>query len=165
MADQNDIRTLASLIKGIEIAMLTTADREGRMRSRPMATQAIEFDGDLWFLTSRASHKIDEIEKWPHVNLAYGKPSSGLFVSVSGKALLIDDPVKKKLLWSDAFKAWFPAGVDDPDLAVLKVVAESAEYWQPPGSASKMLGFLKAIATGKPQKPDAGQNKEVNLRD
>ena len=46
----NDIKKLGELIKDIRIAMLTTVDEDGSLRSRPMATQDAEFDGVLWFM-------------------------------------------------------------------------------------------------------------------
>jgi general stress protein 26 len=42
---------LGELIKGIRVAQLTTVEDDGSLRSRPMGTQDIEFDGTLWFFT------------------------------------------------------------------------------------------------------------------
>ena len=42
-------RALATNIQGIYIATMTTLASNGKLRGRPMATQQVEFDGDLWF--------------------------------------------------------------------------------------------------------------------
>ncbi len=57
-ADRNaSIKKLGELIEDIDIAMLTTIDDDSALRSRPMGTQQIEFDGDLWFFVGASSAK------------------------------------------------------------------------------------------------------------
>ncbi len=165
MADNKDIQTLATLLKGVAIAMLTTADPEGRIKARPMMAQDAPFDGDLWFLTARSTSKMEEIGKWPQVNVSFAKPGDGVFISVSGKAEIVEDSVKKRALWRDAYKVWFPGGVDDPELVLLKVAVYSAEYWKPPATTAQALSFLKAIATGAVSEKKTGENAEIVLRD
>ena len=62
---------LYRLIEQIETAMFTTRRPDGRLVSRPMATQKQNPVADLWFVTDVESHKLDELECDPHVNLAY----------------------------------------------------------------------------------------------
>ncbi|MGI8561137.1 MAG: pyridoxamine 5'-phosphate oxidase family protein, partial [Luteimonas sp.] len=66
---QDHIRRLAELIRDVDIAMLTTSTPEGRLVSRPLGTQEVEFDGDLWFATGADSGKVAEIKANPHVNV------------------------------------------------------------------------------------------------
>jgi general stress protein 26 len=151
MAQTNDrkesIAKLNELIKDIEIAMLTTYDQDGSLHSRPMATQKVEFDGLLWFFTRASSHKVQEIEREHHVNLAYSAPDKQRYVSVSGMARLVKDRPKMEELWNPVYKAWFPDGLDDADLALLKVSVEHAEYWDSPSSfAAQVIKFVKARA-------------------
>ncbi|HEV2708184.1 MAG TPA: pyridoxamine 5'-phosphate oxidase family protein [Pyrinomonadaceae bacterium] len=157
------IRKLAEMIQGIEYAMLTTVEADGTLRSRPMATQQVEFDGDLWFFTHASDPKVDEVEREHNVNLAYASPEQQRYVSVSGKARLVRDPEKARELWNPAFKAWFPKGLEDPDLALLKVTVEKAEYWDSSQSAFvHLVGFIKAVATGESYQP--GENEKLNLQ-
>ncbi len=154
----DDKKKLAKLIHGIKIAMLTTADTDGCLRSRPMATQSQEFDGDLWFFTGRSSHKLVEIDADHHVNLAYGDASGNRYVSVSGNARLVEDKAKIKELWNPALKAWFPKGLEDPELCLLKVSPNKAEYWDAPGAVVQVLEMAKAIVKGEHAKiGDHGQ--------
>lgn len=155
------IKKIQELTEGIDFCMLTTNDG-GALRSRPMSTQDTDFDGDIWFFTSEDTHKIEEIEKDNRVAIAYSKPDDNIFVSVSGRASISKDKAKMKELWSPVLKAWFPEGLDDPKLCLLKVEAEQAEYWE--GSSStlvQLFGMVKAIATG--QEADYGENKKLQL--
>ena len=112
---------LSKLIHGIQIAMMTTTDTDGTLRSRPMATQTKEFDGDLWFFSGKSSHKTAEIDADHRVNLSYADPSSSKYVSVSGTCRLVQDKAKAEQMWNPMYKAWFPKGLEDPDLCLLKV--------------------------------------------
>lgn len=157
------VKTLGKLIHDIKFAMLTTAEPDGTLRSRPMATQQEgEFDGVLWFFTKRQAPKVDEVEKDHHVNVSYADPNGSKYVSVSGMASLVDDKAKAKELWNPAYKAWFPNGVEDPEVALLRVDVEKAEYWDTPSSAVvHVIGFIKASVTGTPYKP--GEHAKVDM--
>ena len=124
---KDPIKKLRKLIKGIPVAMLTTSAADGSLRSRPMA--APDYDGELWFLTRYHSPKSEEIQENQKVNVSYASPKDERFVCVSGTATLAQDPAKVKELWRGKFKAWFPEGKKDPDLAVLKVKVDRVEYW------------------------------------
>ncbi|MDQ3713467.1 MAG: pyridoxamine 5'-phosphate oxidase family protein [Acidobacteriota bacterium] len=158
---QESIEKVNDLIKDVEIAMLTTMDG-GILRSRPMQTQEAKFDGDLWFFTSTDTHKTDEIEKDNRVNVSYASPAANTYVSVSGTASLVNDKEKIEELWNPILKAWFPKGLDDPTLILLKVSIEQAEYWDSSSSTIvKVVGFVKALVTG--ERADGGDHGRVNL--
>ena len=158
---QESIKKINELTEGIDFCMMTTID-SGIMRSRPMSTQEFDFDGDLWFFTSDNTHKISEIEKDDRVNVAYSKPDDNTYVSISGKAEIVKDRAKTEELWSPVLKAWFPEGLDDPHLCLLKVGVEQAEYWDAPSSSIvQLFGMVKAIATGT--EADYGENKKISL--
>ena len=97
---QQHITQLAALIKDVEVAMFTTTGVDGRLYSRPLGTQEVEFDGDLWFATSADSPKVAEIALNPRVNVAYASTSGNTYVSVAGTARVIDDRAKAEELWS-----------------------------------------------------------------
>ena len=158
---RESIQKLNDLIDEIGFAMLTTID-EGVLRSRPMQTQDFEFDGDLWFFTSSKTHKAEEIEKDSRVNVSYASPATNTYVSVSGTAQIVKDKAKIDEYWNDILRAWFPEGKDSPDLVLLKVAVEQAEYWDSPSSSiMQIAGFVKALATG--ERADGGENRKINL--
>jgi general stress protein 26 len=163
-AANQDVKKLGELIKDIKFAMLTTVEPDGSLHSRPMATQEVDFDGDLWFFTGASTAKVDEVRHDQHVNVSYAEPGDNTFVSVSGKATVVRDRAKAKELWNPVYKAWFPKGLDDPDLALLKVSVEKAEFWDSPSSkVVQLLGFAKAIATGERAR-GAGEHGTLDMK-
>jgi general stress protein 26 len=161
--DVDNAQLLREKIKDVRIAMMTTTESDGTLRSRPMVAMEIEADGDLWFFTQASTPKVDEVEQQRHVNLSYSKVDANLFVSVSGTAALVRDRQKIKALWKPMLKAWFPKGEDDPDLALLKVTVKSAEYWDAP---SGKMGILSVIAKGLVSggKDHGGEHQKMDLK-
>ena len=162
MNNQENIEKLRKLIKGIKIAMLTTVNKsDGTLHSRPMGTQEVEFDGDLWFFTQSNSQKVNEIQKDQTVNVSYA--GDNRYVSVSGKAQVVYDKAKMKDLWSPIYKVWFPDGLEDPTLRLLKVNVEKAEYWDNPGGlVATIIGFAEGLINKDTSK--MGENETINLR-
>jgi general stress protein 26 len=161
-ARKDPITHLGELIQGIKVAMMTTIEADGSLRSRPMWTHNRDFDGELWFFTREHSAKVDEVEHDHHVNLSYAEPSKDRYVSVSGRCRLVLDKEKARELWNPTLKAWFPNGLEDPELALLCVKVEKAEYWDTPnGRMVQLLGFVKAALTGEAYQP--GGNEKVQV--
>ena len=161
---EESLRKLNEMIEGIKVAMLTTAMPDGVLRSRPMATQDEACDGDLWFITESGTPKTQEIEQEHHVNLSYVDADANRYVSVSGLASIVKDQALIDQLWKPALKAWFPKGKSDPGIALLRVHVTEAEVWDSPsGVMVKMVGFIKAVATGKKYRP--GENEKLHVDD
>jgi general stress protein 26 len=163
IANSTDTQKLAENIKGIRIAMMTTLDPDGVLRSRPMATQEADFDGSLWFFTRSESAKVNSLGSDQHVNLAYADPNDNRWISVAGLGHLVLDKAKMKELWNPLLKAWFPDGLEDPQLGLIRVDVESAQLWDAPeGKLVTLIGFAKAALTGKPD-DHAGHSEKINL--
>ena len=156
----SDVKLLNEKIKDVRIAMLTTVELDGTLRSRPMVTQDTEFDGALWFFTQASAPKVEEVQQHQQVNLSYEKPSEDLFVSVSGTAQLVLDRKEIKKHWKPYYKTWFPNGEDDPDLALLKVTVTRAEYWNMP-SGGILSSIFKGHAVGSQE--SAGVDVKLNI--
>ncbi len=160
----SDIETLRDEIKDIRIAMLTTVDEDGALRSRPMGALDYEFVGDLWFFTSAAEPKVDEVRRDNQVNVSYADSGSNRYVSVSGVASVVRDRAKMEELWHPIMKAWFADGLDTPDIALLRVKVTKAEYWDfASAKIVQLIGFVKAIVTGE-EADDLGKNEKLNIR-
>ena len=155
---QEEIETLRELIKDIDIAMLTTVTEEGLV-SRPMKTQEVEFDGDLWFFTKKETDKYEEILDDQEINVAYAGKS---YVSVRGRAEIVEDLDKKQELWSKAYEKIIQASYDDPNVILIKVQAEAAEYWET-GNFTKKIAFFYKRMTGQSYKStDINETVELN---
>ncbi len=150
---------LWSMVKDIGFAMLTTEDG-GSLRARPMVAAQDDFDGTLWFFTRKSSHKVDEVESEHQVGVTYSDPKSQNYVSLSGRARLLQDKASVAQHWAESMRTWFPKGVDDPEAAVLEVRIESGEYWDAPNSTMvHAYGYIKARLTG--ESPHPGENQKV----
>lgn len=136
------VQTLNKLIASIPVAMLTTQDEDGSLRSRPMMSQKAPFDGTLWFFTKADSGKVAEVRQDQQVNVAYVDQQDSRYVSISGKARLVRDQEKMVSLWDEQYRPWFPQGIDDEQMALLRVEVTSAESWdEPTGQMVKLEGF------------------------
>lgn len=158
----NQIQKLQELIQDIEYGMLTTQDN-GCLRSRPMASMGpIDQEAALWFFTDITSHKITEVEQQQQVNVSFAAPGKQRYVSLSGTAKIVRDREKMQELWQPALKAWFPQGLDEPSIALLKVTVEQAEYWDAPaGWVAKTIGLVQAVTTG--EKAKTSENAKISL--
>lgn len=155
---------LYKLIKDVRIAMMTTVEPDGSLHSRPMYSQKADEKGDLWFFTKLQSPKITEIGKDDQVNLAYCDPEKEHYVSVSGKAEIVRDQGKIRELWSESLRAWFPQGVDDPQITLIRVHPVRGEYWDSPSSTLVHLyGYVKARVTGE-SPTEVTERAKVDLR-
>jgi general stress protein 26 len=159
-----DLQKLRDLVKDIDFCMLTTIDQRGDLHSRPMSSNGdIDADGEIWFFTGASSHKVSEINDTPRVNLSFADPQNQHYVSISGRARLVRDRNKINELWREQFKMWFPEGKEDPNLALLRVKIEKAEYWDSPSSPiSYALNFVETLITG--QEADQGEHKQLEFK-
>ena len=158
---QSDRDKLYELIDDVKIAMLTTVESNGQLHARPMANQEADENGALWFFTEKDGGVAKCIRNDPRLSLGYA--SSGAYVAVTGRGVMIDDRAKIEELWSEAVAAWFPKGKDDPNLTLLKVMPEIGEFWTYPSApVSQAIGYVKAKLTGE-SADDIGENKRVTL--
>ena len=159
-------QTLRDLIENIRFAMFTTRSQEGMLRSRPMTTQnagADDLDASqpLWFFMSRSTDPVRDIGFDPKVNVAFAHPGEDAYISVSGTARVIDDLTIKRRLWSKMTEAWFPKGVEDPDLALVRVDIDEAEYWRVKESKLVQIARMaKAAMTGE-RPTNMGEHAQV----
>ena len=161
--EQQQRDKVKELVKDARICMLTTMTSDGKHVSRPMAVQDVEFDGDLWFFAYSDSDLVAQVRAYPQVNVSFSDSKQNAWVSISGVAVQSDDPAKAKELWNPLLKAWFPDGLETPNLTLLKVHSDTAEYWESAHSSKvvTLLGYAKAAVTGKT--PDAGENETVRM--
>jgi general stress protein 26 len=160
----NARKLLWELVKDIQFAMFTTR-ADGRLRSRPMTTQNSEADerASLWFFMSRGSEAVNDIGADPVVNVAYADPGRDAYVSISGEAAVVEDREKKEQLWSKLAEAWFPGGADDPDLALVEVRIEDAEYWDVKESKVTQLFKMARAAVVSDPPTGMGEHGEVHM--
>ena len=160
---EEGLQKVREMVKDIDFCMLTTIDEEGDLHSRPMSANGeIDPNGDLWFFTGVSSHKVSEVASSPKVNVSFADPKNQQYVSLTGVAKIVRDRKKIEELWKPEFRMWFPKGKADPEIALLRISLEKAEYWDSPSSTIGFaLSFVSALVTG--EQPDFGENKKLDL--
>lgn len=154
---------LFDLIKDTRFGMLTHRHGDGQLHSHPLTTQNKKGDdaSTLYFFVPRDGDIAKHVASDSSVNVAYANTDADSYVSVTGEALLLEDTAKKNELFNPAVKAWFPAGVTDPNLGLLAVKILDAEYWDVTDSKMvQLFKIAKAVVTGAPLK-DLGEHKKL----
>lgn len=155
---------LWALIKDIRFSMFTVRHANGHLHSRPMTTQnaAVDEDSSLWFFMSRASEPVADLARDPNVNVAYADVGADSYVSVSGRAAVVEDLEKKRQLWTKMAQAWFPGGAEDADLALVQVKITHADYWDV--KSNKLVQLFKMAQAAVTGKPPAGLGEHGAVR-
>ena len=123
------IKQIAGMMRDLDFCMLTTRSSDGALRARPMSNNGeVEFDGDVWFFSAADSHKVEEIESDPQVELSFSDTKRFLFISMSGEAEIVRDVKKKQELWIEDLERWFEDGPDSDDIVLVKVTPSTVAY-------------------------------------
>lgn len=161
LSSEDAVKKFKDLVEDVNICMFTTMDDAYNIFSRPMSTVKIDDDGNAWFFTNEYSEKIQEVSRDNSVTLIYAHPGKNVYVSVKGSCTIIVNRKQIQELWNPLLKAWFPLGMDDPKLCLIKVTTEDAHYWN--SHSSKMVVYfkmLKAIANKERyEEQDSGKLK------
>lgn len=153
------------LLATFQTAVLVTRGSRNMLHARPMAIACVDENCDLWFMTSRDSAKVHEIDvdTRAHVICQNGWSSC---VCISGRATIEYDREKIHKLWNPSLQVWFPQGVNDPEITLIRVVGEQGEYWDNSGlnRITYLYQTIKAIVTGiVPEIKQGDQHGEVKL--
>jgi general stress protein 26 len=149
------------------IAMVTATDRRYMPASRPLLTQQFDDDGVLWFFVPSDGSLALGIETNPRVSVTYSDPGRGVYVSLSGYARLVYDPDRIFALWDERVEPWFRQGPLDPRLALLRVDADHAEYWDERSKGMvRLLELAHAALRREPAMPvtEHGRLKGGDIR-
>jgi general stress protein 26 len=160
-AEVQPVEKFRKLMREFEEAMLVSIDSAEHLHGRPMriVAQNRDVSDDLWFVTGIDAEKIAEIEKDRRVavTLADGKR----FLSISGEAHAVDDPVKIESMWQESWRLWFPAGPKGGGIALIHVLPVHAEYWDQSFPTGLRFAFEAAkawIANERIDEPDQPQH-------
>ncbi|WP_159698471.1 pyridoxamine 5'-phosphate oxidase family protein [Arthrobacter sp. 18067] len=146
MTEEQGISKVVDIINDAKIGMLTTVNEAGALVSRPLAVQDVKDDGDMWFFTGLGTSQVAHVRQDPRVNVSFGKNTE--WVSVAGTAEVVTDRQKIHEMWNPVVEAWYPDGPETPEVCLLRVDSESAEYWTSPGgTAATVLQWIKSKVT------------------
>lgn len=150
---------VVEVMRGERFVMLSTATKEGKIVSHPMTPQQVTDEAVVWFFAARNSDQAEAIRQNPEVNLAFAE--TGSWLSVSARAEFVNDPVKVDELWDEQVSAYYEGGKNDPNLGLLKVTGESAQYWGVPGG--KVAAAVKILASKIRGTDGPGETKTTEL--
>ncbi|RHW34752.1 general stress protein [Lysinibacillus yapensis] len=158
---QKTRETLKNIVESADTAMLVTTTLDGHIVSRPMQLQKVEFNGDLWFLTLKDTEKYYEIKHNDVVNVVIAEKS---YASITGHAEIVDDLELKKKFWNKAYEDMFNMDYTDPRVTLIKIHAESAEYWDTGSTVKSAFNFVrKVVGNEEPGKPSNSTNQTLEL--
>jgi general stress protein 26 len=159
-SDEERIELLRKIVNDATAAFLVTRSNDS-LHGRPMATADIDDDFDtIWFACHRDTAISNEISQDGHVFLGYTNGSGSEWASINGYATLVDSREMIKKLWKPIWKNWFD-GPDDPQIILIQVVPDRAEYWDSGSRLVQMLKFATAAVSGK--HVDEGEHGQVEL--
>lgn len=161
----NEHAKLWELIKDTRFGMLTHRHSDGELHSHPLTTQnkSVDEGATLYFFVPKDGDIARHVASDASVNVAYANTDADSYVSVTGNASLLEDQAKKEELFTAMAKAWFPAGVTDPNLGLLAVRILDAEYWDVDDSKMvQLFKMAKAAITGETPK-NLGEHKKLNV--
>ncbi|SDW57378.1 General stress protein 26 [Arthrobacter sp. cf158] len=160
MAEEQGIKKVTDIINNSRIGMLTTINAEGALVSRPLAVQEVQEDGDLWFFTGLGTSQVAQLRADSRVNVSFGKSTE--WVSVAGTAHVVTDRAKIRGMWNQVVEAWYPDGPESPEVCLIRVDSESAEYWTSPGGTmATVIQWVKSKVTDS--RMSVGESGTVEL--
>jgi general stress protein 26 len=146
----NTRQRVLEMLEHFDTAMMVTHAPSGPLDCRPMYIAELEVDrgGPIWFITSAESRKVVELARNAETLLIFQDASHSL--AVWGRAHVESHPDRTRRLWKDAFQAWFPGGVDDPDVRLIAVQPHSAEFWETSGAGRgrHLFGAASPLVAG-----------------
>lgn len=161
--DPGALERLRGLVRGARVVMLTTCEDEGQLHSRPMLPLELSDEGETWFFTDHGSKKVEEIRR--HNNVCVTWMRADRVVVASGIGTPERDRGRMRELWNPLFRGWYPRGLDEPGLCLLRVRLVSAEFWDTRLVApTRAAGFIKAVVQGRRWEPTEREHGVLALR-
>ena len=164
LSGQKALDKVRSLLGCFRSAMLTNIV-DGHVHTRPMTRQgkATEFDGSLWFFLDDRSDALSEIANGAVSTLILQSDSENAYLQLDGEASEDRDREVMERLYTPLVKTFFPDGLDDPHLTLLRFDVEHGSYWDSPGGTLQMFAaFAKSLATGERAVPGTSGDLDVD---
>jgi general stress protein 26 len=130
--------------------------------ARPMRGVIASDANLIWFFTDRTTETALHAERSCSCCLTYADVKTQTFVSLSGELSLVDDRAEIARLWTEGAAVYFPRGIEDRSLVLLRFAPDNASYWDAPSNPVVLaIKFLQAKATGK--RPALGVQQAVAM--
>lgn len=144
LSGQEAVEKIRELAKKAGTCFFCTQIKQSvAIKTRPMAVQKIDDQGNLWFLSANDSHHNKEIAIDPFVQLFFQGSAHSDFLSIYGQASISEDKTRIDELWEPLLKTWFTEGKSDPRISVIKVVPSESYYWD--NKHGNAIAFVKMV--------------------
>lgn len=129
---RTDIATvdrMRMLADASNICMLITTDADGKQNNKPMAAIRIDDEANCWFFASKSSGKIKDISANNKIQVVFANPDKDDYLEIHGSGSTICDIEEIIKNWSPLVNEWFPGGITDPEVCLVKIDVTSVFYW------------------------------------
>lgn len=145
------VEKIRQIAKSARVCLFGTSEGHLPLEVRPMSVQDVDAAGNLWFLGARSSFQTRQLSRHPQAQLLFSNPGASEYLSLQGRAFVTDSRPLKEKYWNALAKGWFPGGIDDPELMVIRFQTESGHYWDTEyGKTVTLLSVLAGAITGQP---------------
>ena len=135
-------------------------------RTRPMTAQVdVPEGGDkadggpLYFFASKSEHLVQALGQSHRAVATYASKGHDLFAHIHGTLELSNDRAVIERLWNPIIASWYRQGKDDPDLALIRFDADSANLWKAETGSTLKAAALKALFDIDPGKQHQKDNR------
>ena len=159
-ADKHDLE--ARFWKAIESERTLMLGATG-IYPRPMTAQAEDARGPLWFFTASDTDFGRALERGrtlPALAIV-SSTDHELFATVGGSLVRDRDFANIERLWSPWVGAWFPGGMTDPAVRLLRMDTSGAEIWR---NENSLFAGIKTLLGIDPKKTYRDSAAKLRLK-
>ena len=160
LSNTDAVSKLKELATSIDFALMATQLDKFPLHAIPMSTKKVDSKGNIWFLSGKDSTHNKNINKDSNVQLFYSKAMAMEFLTVYGKAEILDDQIIIDDLYQSSDDNWFD-GKTDPNISAIKVIPEDAHYWD---TKDNMLISLIKMGVGTVTGEKKDLSEQGNLK-
>ncbi len=146
-----------SLAEKIRFTLYTAWDGDGIVQW-PLTAHVDEEARTISFLVGENGAQYDHLQRHPAVTLGFADHPK--YTVIHGDAALSNDRAKIRELFSVFAKAWWDSA-EDPQIRLVTVTPNRAEYWDSGNSLAASVVMLAAAVTGT--KPAVGEHAKVAM--
>lgn len=110
------LRVAREVVAGAAFVSLATVDGDGGPAVRAMDAHPPDDNWVVWLATNPASRKVEHLRVRPRVALHYLDAGGASYVTLIGRARLVDDPATKARHWKES---WTPFYADRDESVLL----------------------------------------------
>jgi general stress protein 26 len=128
MPDPTDVDRLLAAAREtmakVKDCWLATTAGDGSINARvvqPIPGVPGEDNWTIWFATKGSSRKAAEIRRDARLTLGYQHHPDRAYVSLQGRAVLVEDRSTIRDLWREEFRPYFPKGPEHPETAFVRI--------------------------------------------